>query len=52
VRWVARLFGTGLPHLTPTLSAPQGGEGDIPAAWMYPRKAGVRGSAREVVSVA
>src|SRR6266481_8147659 len=28
VRWVARLFGTGgSPHLTPTLSAPKGGEG-------------------------
>jgi hypothetical protein len=32
VRWVARLFRTpGLPHLTPTLSAPKGGEGDIRA---------------------
>src|SRR5438552_1861742 len=32
VRWVAPLFGTrASPHLTPTLSAPEGGEGDIPA---------------------
>ena len=30
VRWVAPLFRTwGSPHLTPTLSAPEGGEGEI-----------------------
>jgi hypothetical protein len=30
--WVAPLHGTaGIPHLTPTLSAPKGGEGDISA---------------------
>jgi hypothetical protein len=30
VRWVAPLPGTaGIPHLTPTLSAPKGGEGDF-----------------------
>src|ERR1700731_496061 len=33
VRWVAPLFGTrGCPHLTPTLSAPEGGEGEISGA--------------------
>jgi hypothetical protein len=32
VRWVAPLLGTaGIPHLTPTLFAPKGGEGDISA---------------------
>src|SRR5947209_2346905 len=32
VRWATLLFGIyGSPHLTPTLSAPKGGEGDIPA---------------------
>jgi hypothetical protein len=37
VRWVVRLLVTGLPHLTPTLSAPKGGEGDIPAACLAVR---------------
>jgi hypothetical protein len=27
VRWVSQYIGTGIPHLTPTLSAPRGGEG-------------------------
>ena len=32
VKWVALLLGTaGIPHLTPTLFAPKGGEGDISA---------------------
>ena len=31
VRWVAAVRDGGSPHLTPTLSAPEGGEGDIPA---------------------
>src|SRR5258706_15653339 len=31
VRWVAPRFGAqGLPYLTPTLSCPEGGEGDTP----------------------
>src|SRR5271166_4788067 len=38
VRWVAPLLGTaGDPHLTPTLSAPRGGRGDIPAACLAVR---------------
>src|SRR5271165_4163207 len=38
VRWVAPLLGTaGIPHLTPTLSAPKGGEGDISATCLAVR---------------
>jgi hypothetical protein len=38
VRWVAPLLGTaGIPHLTPTLSAPRGGEGDISATCLAVR---------------
>src|SRR5271169_6951532 len=37
-RWVAPLLGTaGIPHLTPTLSAPKGGEGDISATCLAVR---------------
>src|SRR5271163_1541740 len=33
VRWAAPLFGVwGSPHLTPTLSAPEGGAGDVAVA--------------------
>src|SRR5271169_1452275 len=38
VRWVAPLLGTaGIPHLTPTLSAPKDGEGDISATCLAVR---------------
>src|SRR5271166_3435699 len=52
VRWVAPLLGTvGNPHLTPTLSAPQGGEEifriarSIPVSRSAPGRAGRRGCA-------
>ena len=33
----AAVRNVGIPHLTPTLSAPKGGEGDIPAACLAVR---------------